>query len=489
MEEFDYLYNAKLNNKRFCVFSNANYEVYVLEILEDEKLSYPQYEDFVTFYKKIQEFKKGKIKYQLNVDKEECNSTGKKKLSRFRFIPKVIKRGVLITALAAMLLSGCATAMESSTLPTENVTLVQQASEVGFEIEYLPKLDKYIGKSYVEDGKKHIICTTSEEMKQYFPDVIQNPTYDDVRYTIQQNKKIPEEYKIEFEEILDKMEIQFPQIDLFVLNLNAERMRVRNGDLIGANGVFYSDTGEIVYDKNASDFTKAHELGHAIMLGEFETEDVIVSKHIEFPEFRVISSGEQFAGQIVITGSAMGEALADAFAGTITGEQQSNKSPYAPLDYHLEMFFKSCDYTVAEMIDEGVLGLAEAMTDNCVNKAFRYISYEDNLLSRYNIYDYDEDWPKYLGITINYIPEVYFADLAEERLAEGDENVIEYVGEIITSTSFSDGVYFVYGSGDEQRIVDSSTPEELVQRVTAKLVEVDKRYISGVKDFFDDLTN
>lgn len=500
MENFQYLYNAKFNNKRFLVFSNKNYGIYVLEIHKDGKLCYPQYEDFIGFYKKFQEFTSRKVKYSLDIESENSQNTengmslnpkNEPKKTFFSFVPKVIRNGILISVLAAMFLAGCANPSEATVEATEDVEIMQEAESAGFNAEYVSELERYITKSYYsnEEEKDVIICVTNEEMKSYFPDKIQNPTYDDVKNTIQQNEKIPDKYKEKYMEMLSKMEKELPNLDLFLLNLNAERMAVKERKSLGnALGTFIPSTGLIQYVEEASDFVIAHELGHGALSGEFDLGDVIVKKYFEFPELKRTwdSDDSRYYYYTLISGSIVEDAAVDMLAQVLTGETQLNKRPYAPIDYHVEMYMKACNYTLSELLNEGVLGLAEAMGESDINDPIEYMLHEDHLISRYNVFDYDEDWPQYYGVTINNIPKWFFEDWSEEKYARGEEGIEERVEDIITSTSFTDGVYFVYGSGDEQRTVDSSTPEELMVIVNEALVKADEKTVSGIGDFFED---
>ena len=197
----------------------------------------------------------------------------------------MIRNGVLISVISAMFLAGCAfpssssASWEKTTGEERTEQRIDLAREAEFEVEYMPELKKYITRSYVdsEDQAKVIICTTNEQMKPYFQDKNQNPTYEDVRNTIRQNENIPEKFKIQYIDFLNKMEKEMPNIDLFVLNLNAERMKVKEKNSLGnANGRFHYETGEIEYIKDASNFTIGHELGHALLSGEFEMEEGIV---------------------------------------------------------------------------------------------------------------------------------------------------------------------------------------------------------------------
>lgn len=244
MEEFRFLYTTKFKDKRFCVLSNENYRVYILEILEGGQLCYPQYEDYICFYKKFQEFTEGKIKLELKGDARFTNDNsdigGRLQSSKgrpvFRLIPKVIRDGVLILAIAAVL-TGCSfpsigNASWEMTYEDRIEQHIDLAQELGDEVEYIPEIDRCITRSYVdEEGEKIILCTTNDQMKPYFPDKNQNPTYEDVRNTIRQNENIPEKFKIQYIEALERMEKQMPEVDLFVLNLNEERMFIKEKNI------------------------------------------------------------------------------------------------------------------------------------------------------------------------------------------------------------------------------------------------------------------
>lgn len=505
MEEFRFLYTTKFRDKRFCVLSNENYRVYILEILEGGQLCYPQYEDYICFYKKFQEFTEGKISLEI---KRKSGSTEDsadiknilqpdKKRHFFKFNPKVIRNGVLISAIMAMFLAGCAFPGSSSASfekTTEEERIEQRidlASEADFEIEYMPELKKYITRSYVdsEDQAKVIICTTNEQMKPYFPDKNQNPTYEDVRNTIRQNENIPEKFKIHYIELLNKMEEEMPEIDLFVLNLNAERMIVKEKKYLGsALGKFYPETGIIEYREDPSEFTTAHEFGHAVLGGEFEIEgDIVIFKTFSLPENRKtydLEEGKDFF-YTTLHGSMIGEYVADKFGEMLTGENNDKTRPYAPTDYHIEMFRSACNYSLQDLINEGSIGFARAMLENDIDYPVSFMDDEDHLISRYNILDYDEEFPKY-GVTIASVPLDFFLDWAEEKFEREEEGIEERAIEIITGTTFTDGVCYMY-AGEEQRVVDSLTPEELTVIVKEGLWQLDRTKTTSIQDFIEDI--
>lgn len=505
MEKFRFLYTTKFNGKRFCVLSNENYIVYILEILNDGKLCYPQYDDYIGFYKRFQEFTRGKIKLRLEeIDTEsrgEINSEGevpKQEKKYSSFIPKVIKDGILILAISALALSGCAFP-SSSQASWEEVQeqrieeRINSAHEKSFEVEYDSELQRYITKSYIssKSGDRIIICTTNDELKAYFPDKNQNPTYEDVISTIEQNVNIPEKFKQKFIDALKKMKEQMPKLDLFVLNLNAERMTVREKKSLGnAAGNFTSATGNINYIEGASDFTIIHEfLGHALLGGEFEIEDgVIVEKTFRIPENRRQYSSEDdtYYYYTLYHGVMVEEYLADKIGEMLTGEKKDNSNPYSPTNYLMEMSRLSCDYSIEDLINEGPTGLAIAMYENDVY-GVAFMDDLDHLTSRYNIGDYDAENPKY-GVTINIVGEAYWTDWAQEKFAREEEGIIERAIACIDGTGYTDGVYYVYGTGDgTTRTVDSSTPQQLMEIVKTELMELDKSRTTSIGDFFDDL--
>lgn len=281
MEKFRYLYTTRFNEKKFCVLANKEYGVYILEILQNGELCYPQYEDYISFYKKIQNIINNELMYEAETGSdinppEKENRTKKKWIS---CIPKVIKDGVLITAVAALILAGCATISKYSYVIGDILPGVaveqreERAKKDGWEVEYDEELEAYILKSYIdpETGKKIIVCTTNDELKAYFPDKNPNPTYEDVRKTIYQNDKIPLEYKLTYCTGLKTLLEKMPNLDLFTLNLNAERVSVKKVSEVEGKqylaGDYNKNTGIIRYI-DTSDTTVLHEfLGHAMLGG------------------------------------------------------------------------------------------------------------------------------------------------------------------------------------------------------------------------------
>lgn len=396
-----------------------------------------------------------------------------------------------------MFLAGCAfpssssASWEKTTGEERTEQRIDLAREAEFEVEYMPELKKYITRSYVdsEDQAKVIICTTNEQMKPYFQDKNQNPTYEDVRNTIRKNENIPEKFKIQYIDFLNKMEKEMPNIDLFVLNLNAERMKVKEKNSLGnANGRFHYETGEIEYIKDASNFTIGHELGHALLSGEFEMEEgIVILKTFNFPENRMtydLEEGRDFF-YTTLHGAMIEEYVADTLAEILTGENNDKSRPYAPTDYHIEMFRSACNYSLQDLINEGAIGFARAMLENDIDYPISFMDDEDHLISRYNILDYDEEFPRY-GVTIASVPLEFFLDWADEKFEREEEGIEDRAIEIITSTSFTDGVCYKYG-GKELRIVDSITPEELTVIVKEGLWQLDRTKTTSIQDFIDDI--
>ena len=441
-------------------------------------------------------FSEGKISFDLwNTIGEILEKSGKKR-PFLKCMPKVIKNGVLISAIFAMFLAGCAFPTSSSAVgkDAEQERIEQridEAREADFEAEYMPEFQKYITRSYVstEEQAKIIICTTNEQMKPYFPDKIQNPTYEDVRNTIRKNERIPEKFKIKYIEFLNKMEKELPDIDLFVLNSNVERMKVSEwNDLGNANGIFNYETGKIEYRRDASDFTIAHEFGHAVLSAELKTEDgTIVLKTFKFPENKVGYNWDEGIDYFytLFHGAMVEEYAADKFAEMLSGEENEESRPYAPTDYHMEMFMAACDYAFEDFIREGATGFGIAMLQNDINYPISIMDDLDHLISRYNIEDYDAEFPKY-GVTINSIPVDFFEDWAKEKFDREEDKIPERAIEIIKGTAFVDGVCYMYG-GDDPRIVDSTTPEELTEKVEYALRELDRRKTTSLSDFWEDL--
>ena len=503
MEEFRFLYTIKFNNKKFWVLTNETYRFYILEILENGKLTYPEYDDYIGF---ICEFKNFSSKNLNRSDLKENDERRRNFLERskgiLRLIPRVVKNGIIISAMSALIIAGIAGVMKINEAFVEHKQAelvemyIKEAQRNDCEVEYIPELEKYIFKSYIdsETNKKVIVCTTNDELKEYFPEKNQNPTYEDVIRTIRQNENIPDEFKEQYIDALKKLKELMPGIDLFVLNLNAERMSVRvveNIKIKNTVGVFHKETGEIEYEENPKPLTIIHELIHAMIGGEFKLQDgTIVEKTFKFPEitFNIDPETIQMTMMMDFIGVTTEEYLADKLAEILIGEKRGDGS-YLPTDWQWEMYRLACNYSYQELINNGTRGLIDAMVKNDVDLATEVVRDADSLLWAIELSIAAGEPTQYLenGITISSTSEKFWNDWLEEKVQRGESNLEGRIVECIMGAGCTDRVAYPIINEDPWEViwVDSLKPQEFAERVIAKLNELESNPFIGIRNFFE----
>lgn len=428
---------------------------------------------------------------------EKDKETKKKWIS---CIPKVIKDGVLITAAAALILAGCATISKYSYVIGDILPGVaveqreERAKKDGWEVEYDAELEAYILKSYIdqETGEKIIVCTTNDELKAYFPERNQNPTYEDVRETIYQNDKIPLEYKLTYCAGLKILLEKMPNLDLFTLNLNAERVSVEEVSEVEGKqylaGDYNSNTGVIRYiDK--SDRTVLHEfLGHAMVGGRFETDDGIkVEKYFKVPMCLInyLFREEADYYSILLTGRMTEEYIANEIASSITGERFTGSYGYTPTSWHMKMYSSACDVELEDLINEGVISFAKKMYKDDIDKPLDVFLTEDMLYVMHKDYGCDKDLFSMEGLTIDGLATEFFIDWSEEKFKRGEKGVIEKAVSCIQNAGYEEDEEITYINGQNPDESEHITPQELINIVQTELADLEDRTTSSIESDWD----
>ena len=131
--EFRWLTNILYKGKRFMVLSSKKHQKFFLRILEDNSLLYPTLEEFSELYKI---FTVIPSKATILFDKSGINS--KKEINNtktFKFFPKVIFEGALISLASAMILSGCGTSIARETEDDEQLNSAVEMSKIENDIK------------------------------------------------------------------------------------------------------------------------------------------------------------------------------------------------------------------------------------------------------------------------------------------------------------------------------------------------------------------
>ena len=512
MEKFVYLNTIKFNNKRFKVFTSKTYPIYLLEILEDGSLCYPEYEDFIAYFKQFMQFNSSMI-YNFagaTTSRKTSNKTTIKP-KNFNFMPKVLKRTETtvkaITLALALVLSGCSQSTsvtpptkspETTESPsnnsaeneTENETNASEFEEddlkrfkedlkkfgdsQGYDI-YFPNFDSAFIHQYncEEFGGDTIFCKNIGEFKKYINQK-GKPTYEDLKNIFAKNETLPEEYKEWINEGLDNLQKEMPNLDLSVLYHNAQKMTFTEAtakdikEKLGRDTIvsyFSSQTGEVVYNPENVEFNKftfLHEvLGHGSTEAMTKKDETNIYHGFRIP----ILYMDQTIGTITpfLTGSAFSEGAADRIARISIGEEKAPESIYSFAEEELRLISEICyNNNFEDLINNRGNNLYTKMADCNIDLPTFYAMASDDLLFNYNLGGLLPEYKDENTMDITTILETAVVDAYENNLTP---EVIEKATSIMDKTDIDKINLYYWNDNKEKYIVDYYNPKAASEEV------------------------
>ena len=489
-KNFKYFYSVSFNNKYFIVLYNLKYNLYILEIKENGDVTYPQYEDYIEYYKNHQ---KQILNVIYNFSSDNFNATfismpdnilnainnfKKRAENGVKIIPKLIRNGSIILLSSALaILAGCEnanipnkeTSEDTTTFDVEEKTNDQQIVYKQYGEITIP----YLHSKYYDNIKKKIIyCDNINQFKSYIGMEIK-PTYNDIIKVFQENSQIPEDIKETITEEINRMEKGFPDLDLSILFYNAKRMKYieSNSDEMNLKGsdscaCFIAETGEIYInnDEQISKFTLAHEiLGHGSTEAVYEDDEKIIYSGF------IVKILEEFDGKYNSndTGKLFSEGVADIIAESTSNEHQD--STYNMGKEAFRIISELNGQTISETINSRGLNLYENMYKlGNINNPVEYTIYLDTLY---------KDWMSGNLIQgeerLNNLFRILVFDSMDERIEkEGNACIKKVVNILETNTYFPDGFelwYFADESRTKKNVLESYNPHQISESVIEKI--------------------
>ncbi len=433
-ENFYYLYKMNYNNKKFKIFWNDSIGIYPLEIVNGEQLTYPTLRDYLAIYMETM-LKDNKVKDVLYMDGGDNDSSGdwfedefdEPKKCRFSFIPKVLKSaGVLVSAASVLAFFGYL--YKSSADFQQNIDRItealeeypqreeerieqakqeqiekniQEAKERGTEIEYNPVLDMYFVKSdYDEENQKTTIYVNDlKQLRTYLPNENQNPTYEDVRNTLANNSEISDSNKEIINKVISNYENDLPNLDLFLLNYNISRMKVKDlgysefipGKSAGTFASFNPWSAELkTYFKDMPLSTYAHELGHACFSLNMDIDESTKVVYIDYPV------GYKPSMRLKTFYNANSEGIANLMGLAGADEKQYDsklEGAYVPMTLGMNYALSIAGWTLEDYSNNGGYErLLEVLKEKGIEKPIEKLGRLSEIYDRYNPYaEYDPE--------------------------------------------------------------------------------------------------
>ena len=509
--EFRWLTNILYKGKRFMVLSSKKHQKFFLRILEDNSLLYPTLEEFSELYKI---FTVIPSKATILFDKSGINS--KKEINNtktFKFFPKVIFEGALISLASAMILSGCGTSIARETEDDEQLNSAVEMSKIendiksssesyasqssqtnsditedeNFESEFQRTKEKIIESnfqfdiqelpeevlechSYVDENSQKIIyCENMDEFREYVN--VKNPTYNDLRQVLNQNENIPDKYKEILRNGLNNLEEKLPNLDLVVLYYNLNRIKVFDENTVDfeeemdekVSGYFKINEGVAIVNSDESDEVVLHEVfGHGI------TEAYIPDKNVTQSMTPKIVSLEEDENASSVSLSSIGRSLeegkADTIAAIAAGESPENTVRYITEFEQLRIYMETTNTSLEELTKYGIGNLILKMKQNDVNKPVTYIENIDFIFNKSFNLDVSMEIPdeKFTKNNIN----AFFIDYFDDKLNAGMEKdeAKKIVQDIMDRSDFLE---ITAQNGDY--IADSVNAQELTEYVVKNI--------------------
>lgn len=489
MEEYRILSNIKFKGKKFLVLSNKNYEKYFLRVLEEDKLGYPEIEEFAELYKIYNTYDINKV-YCFNLP--IIMNRENKKSGKINIEPKVWVKGTLVSLAMAIALSGCAQDRviasssqsnselentsssitvqipmeeESSSIeitePEDNQDsqteeeqedfIIQDLNSYGINTEKLTD-NVYMIKEFFSD----VYCTDVNEFKKYVD--LKNPTYEDVKNIVINNKDIPEQYQEWLVEELDNLQESMPDLDLTVLAYNMQRTKIiyQTDEEIQAvasentMAYFVRQTGEVVVNPDtATKWIIAHEvLGHGLTEAEVDYNGSKIQKLTKMPTVIVKEDGTY---TIELFGNSMEEAKAERIAELASKESLGENLAYVSEEEQIRVFLEAIDMSLEEFIAKGNYGLYMKMKEVGIENPLEYIECADvNLQSKEQDFALDgiDDEDKDIKGNIRR----FFTEMAKIWLQQGEsvDDICARVKEIMKNPNIN----FLWRNRETGIIVD-----------------------------------
>lgn len=466
MKEFNIIDSIIYDGKNFKILE-SNGLIYMLEEDKEGNLSYPKYEDYIS-YLKLQEIINTPM--FLNLEKENNYSIKNNCLEKIKIIPKVLYKGMLISLTSALLLSGCAhnsTVVENNNINTSSSYVLQveeESQKNGYIVDTSDYNVAFVRSGFVEDFKNDTyFCVNSSEFGIY-AGVFEDYTYDDVRECFKNNETIPDRIKEYIYEGLDNMEQELPNLDLTVLYYNASRIKYIevNAEQMGSETTlakFNIGNQNFLYNPDIANdyekFTIAHEvLGHGSLEGTCVSDGQL--KYYGFMTPIMVKVDDNTV-QDKNVGLSYTEAAANMIARIASHEEFTNIYNYA--EEELRIIKETCNLTDDELFNKRGMFLYDRMFKNNIDNPISIAIQSDTLLYDYRLKDFEKLRE---NREMSNVIETLVADAYEEEYEETGS--LDRAEEVMNNSIFGEQLDML-NPNDRVTVIDSYRPDESIQKV------------------------
>lgn len=482
MEEFKIIMQILYNENEYLVLLNSKHQKYFLKILNDRKLMYPTMEEFTQLYSI---FANDEIKnkcYQKDFLEKISNLKFKNK--ELRFEPKIIFGKSLISLVVAISILGCGQKVNAEWNKQEIITkeqirnkieLIENDEEISQEnsSSELITIQRFAPNEYkllTGNSGKDLYFDSADQFSEYLGE--KAPTYEEIENKIQQDNKIPEQYKKVLVEGLENLKETMPNLNLSILNQHLKRgLKIveKTGKEIteqeGKNSIAAFDKSSstmFINPQNVNEETLLHELAHAmtgiIMKKDGEniyvgTEAIIYFKDIE---------------DLQIYGSGFSEGIADIIASKALGDKGIQNGSYQPISEQLEIMLNTTKMNPTDFVNKGTTSFIQKSKRMGIENVYNNISCCDMLCTA--LQEGISTQPE-LSVKQNLYD--FFMEYVTKQLEQGisKERIIKNIDNAIFSATYSNVVVFEGGKAIESfEMIDLRN--EIVEEIQNKNVKI-----------------
>lgn len=473
MEEFKIIMSILYNKNKYIVLINKKHQKYFLRELNDGKFMYPTMQEFSELYNI---FCNNEIKQNYYEKKIEKHSSNRFKASKVKFEPKVILEKTLVSLAVAISILGCAQTVRAEETKKELITIEQiqkqaiiqeensnfNQNDNGKPLITIEPIDKDEYVILEGDSGRDIYVSSIDKFSEFLGE--KNPTYEDIKNKIKQNKNIQDKYKKIILEGLENLQETMPNLNLSILNQHLERglkivEKTENEiskESPNAVATFDKVNSEIIVNpKNVNDEILLHELAHAIT-------GIIMQKG-EKTIYAGTESIIYFEKQenLELYGSGFSEGIADIISQKSLGDKPITNASYNSISEQLEIMLNLTQMDATDFVNEGTTEFIKKAKNVGIENIYDNISSCDMLCTalqggmsiqpemsvKQNLYD----------VLINY---------AKKQLQSGSskEKIIRDIENSMYNTTFCNIVVFNDGKSVENfEIIDLR--DELIKEI------------------------
>lgn len=493
MYQYRFMCDIKFNGKKFKVFSNDNFVKTFLEVLDDNSLTYTQFEDYV---------KLNKI-YNINYSDVLFN------LKNYKFKPGAFYKGKYIAVGALSVIIGLLNTSSSTNYKTNyekflSVLEQQEISDLPSEEQFLDMIgDNKIefandelnnqvefyesnGIRWVHSFGNTIYVQDNDEFRKY----VENPypTFGEVREAINNNLNIDNEVKMLLHKYIDSVENKYPNIDLVCFYHNVKRLSVKYTtkeklNEMNATAYYNRNDGFICFleGEKIDEYSAFHEFTHMLTESEIIKDDKNIIKSCSG---FVLENG---TNNILQVGNSYIEGVDEVFLKNVFGE----KNVLSYVSYYKEYidivsYFCDLGFSITDMAEFNIRYIIDGMEKYGIKDIKHIIELMDlDVFSKRSSSDIELETDLRMEIY-----SIFFENYVNKKLEEGiDKNQIYFDVVSLLENGFIQRNYGYSTFFPEQQMLIQNTLNEVCDllNINDKISEVNDKLVGDY--FYIDFNN